>query len=173
MKRKEVSPLLHFMFDEPELEPSPALAETYKLMDRFAAHMSKEILNGHDDSGNKLRKYEVWTLGLRSSLIELEQSQYAAMRFMEKISSTAVERMSLEEKLDYDRYVYFDKNAFIRVFSLLDKLGTFLNMLLMLRTEKVKPHFSYFTVLRHMLENDLHPDFARNLNMIKEKYRDA
>ena len=37
--------------------------------------------------------------------------------------------------MNYRRYVYFDKNAFIRLFALLDKLGTLLNDTLELNTE--------------------------------------
>lgn len=164
--------MLHFMFGETERTPDSALTETYALMDQFANKLAKRILSGQDPD-KKLRKYEVWTLGLRSSLMELEQSHYAAARFKEKIVSKSVDEMSAEEKLNYERYVYFDKNGFIRVFSLLDKLGTLLNELLDMRTEKIKPHFSYFTVLRNMRERNAHPKLAWSLNDIKEHYKDS
>lgn len=164
--------MLQFMFGEPEREPEGALAETCALMDQFAAIMKQRILKGNDPN-NKLRKYEVWTRGLRSSLIELEQSCYAAGRFKEQIVSTSVKGMSANERLNYDRYVYFDKNSFIRVFSLLDKLGTFLNELLEMKTEKIKPHFSYFTVLRNMRERKAHPSLTWKLNEEKESAKEA
>ncbi|MFD0590729.1 Cthe_2314 family HEPN domain-containing protein [Paenibacillus sp. GCM10027627] len=164
--------MLHFMFGEPERELDGPFAEACQLMDRFAVMMAARI-RADGDPSNKLRKFEVWTYGLRSSLTELEQSQYAASRFKDKISSTSVEGMTAEERMDYARYVYFDKNSFIRVFSLLDKLGTFLNELLDMRTEKIKPHFSYFTVLRNMRERKAHPELTWKLNDIKEQGKES
>ncbi|MCU6709274.1 Cthe_2314 family HEPN domain-containing protein [Paenibacillus sp. J5C_2022] len=159
------------MFNESDREPDGGLGETYNLMEQFAQYMARLITAGKDPD-HKLRKYKIWTLGLRASLHELEQSQYAASGFKRRITSTSVEDMSDEEKLNYDRYVYFDKNGFIRVFSLLDKLGTLLNDLLELRTEKIKPHFSYFTVLRNMRESNEHPELSRKLNELKERYKE-
>lgn len=164
--------MLQFMFGEEERVPDGTFAETCSYMDQFISIVSKRIRGGQDPD-NKLRKYEVWAKGLRSSLIELEQSHYAAIRFKERIKSGTVDEMSVEERLNYDRYVYFDKNSFIRVFSLLDKLGTFLNELLGMRTEKIKPHFSYFTVLRNMRERKAHPNLTWPLNDLKEHYKDS
>ncbi|MBH5319207.1 hypothetical protein I6N90_15495 [Paenibacillus sp. GSMTC-2017] len=163
--------MLHFMFGEQEKEQNEALTDTYTFMDQFADAMVRRIKGGQDTT-NKLRKFEIWTRGLRSSLMELEQSQFAASRFKERIKSASVDGMSGEERLNYERYVYFDKNSFIRVFSLLDKLGTLLNELLDMKTEKVKPHFSYFTVLRHMRERNAHPDLTWKLSAIKEQYKE-
>lgn len=164
--------MLHFMFGEQERTPDGALAETYALMDQFAAALAKRI-RSEQDPEKKLRKFEVWTLGLRASLHELEQSHYAASRFKEKIVSQSVDEMSEDERLNYARYVYFDKNAFIRVFSLLDKLGTLLNELLDMRTERIKPHFSYYTVLRNMRERNAHPKLTSRLNEVKEHYKES
>ncbi|REK74604.1 Cthe_2314 family HEPN domain-containing protein [Paenibacillus paeoniae] len=164
--------MLHFMFDEPERIADGALAETFDLMDQFVAMLAPRIRD-EGDTDQKLRKFEIWTKGLRASLIELEQSHYAATRFKEKVASHSVEDMSKDEKLHYDRYVYFDKNSFIRVFSLLDKMGTLLNELLGMRTEKIKPHFSYFTVLRNMRERRAHPALTWKLNDVKEQYKDS
>lgn len=163
--------MLRFMFGETEREPGGGLAETYSLMDQFAGLMSSRIKQGAEN-GAKLRKYEVWTRGLRASLVELEQSHYAASVFKERIISESVETMTPEERLNYDRYVYFDKNAFIRIFSLLDKLGTLLNDLLDMKTERIKPHFSYFTVLRNMRERNAHPELTWKLNEVKERAKD-
>lgn len=163
--------MLHTLFGEREPVPDKALSEALRLMDRFADMMVKQMEAGRGDHA-RLRKFEVWTRGLRASIIELEQSQYAANKYKNKVVCPSVEAMSAEEKLDYDRYVYFDKNAFIRVFSLLDKLGTLLNELLSMRTERVKPHFSYFTVLRVMRDRKSHPRLTLALNDIKETYKD-
>jgi len=164
--------MLHFMFEEPERIADGALAETFGLMDQFTDMVASRIRSGQD-ADQRLRKFEIWTKGLRSSLIELEQSHYAASRFKDKVTSKSVDDMTPSEKLDYDRYVYFDKNSFIRVFSLLDKMGTLLNELLEMRTEKIKPHFSYFTVLRNMRERKAHPGLTWKLNDVKEKYKES
>ncbi|WP_424766393.1 Cthe_2314 family HEPN domain-containing protein [Paenibacillus sp. sgz302251] len=163
--------MLRFLFDEPQREAEGTLAETLRLMEQFASMVSQRIKAG-DDNGLKLRKYEIWTLGLHASLDELEQSHFAALRFQQKITSSSVKQMTDEEKINYNRYIYFDKNGFIRVFSLLDKLGTLLNELLAMRTERIKPHFSYFTVLRNMREKKAHPELTWKLNQVKEKYKE-
>ncbi|WP_419874460.1 Cthe_2314 family HEPN domain-containing protein [Candidatus Pristimantibacillus sp. PTI5] len=162
--------MLRFMFNEPLREAEGTLAETFRLMDQFVALLSPKIKAGGADV-QKLRKYEIWTLGLRSSLDELEQSHYAALQFQHKVTSSSLNQMTDEERIYYNRYIYFDKNAFIRVFSLLDKLGTLLNELLDMRTERVKAHFSYFTVLRNMREKKAHPELTWKLNDVKEKYK--
>jgi hypothetical protein len=84
-----------------------------------------------------------------------------------------VNELSPEERFHYHQHVYFDKNAYIRVFALLDKLGTLLNQLLNLRTERMKAHFSYFTVLRNMRENHLHVELMKPLNELKERHQGA
>jgi hypothetical protein len=162
--------MLRFLFDEPLREAEGTLAETFRLMDQFVSSLSKKMAEGGDP--HKLRKYEIWTLGLRSSLDELEQSHYVAFHFQHKITSSSVKQMTAEEKIYYNRYIYFDKNAFIRVFSLLDKLGTLLNELLDMKTERIKSHFSYFTVLRNMREKKAHPELTWKLNDVKEKYKE-
>lgn len=164
--------MLRFLFDEPQREAEGTLAETFHEMEQFISIMSKKMGTGGDDD-YKLRKYEIWTLGLHSSLDELEQSHYAALKFQHKITSTAVSQMTDVERIHYNRYIYFDKNAFIRVFSLLDKLGTLLNVLLDMETERIKPHFSYFTVLRNMREKKAHPELTWKLNDVKEKYKES
>ncbi|MNE54747.1 hypothetical protein D3C80_1495550 [compost metagenome] len=81
--------------------------------------------------------------------------------------------MTVTEKGDYARYVFFYKDAFIRVFSTLDKLGTFINELYDLKTSKVKAHYSYFTVLRQFQYFKVYGDLGNPLVTIKEKYREA
>ncbi|GMK44953.1 Cthe_2314 family HEPN domain-containing protein [Paenibacillus glycanilyticus] len=163
--------MLRFLFDEPEREPQGRLADTLQLMNQFVAILHEKIEAGKDND-HKLRTYEVWTKGLVASLNEIEQSCYAARRFKEKIKSPSVSQMSEEEELNYQRYVYFDKNAFIRIFALLDKLSIFLNDILDLKTEKIKPHFSYFTVLRNMRDKKAHPELTWKLNDIKESLKE-
>ncbi|MFX3632071.1 MAG: Cthe_2314 family HEPN domain-containing protein [Candidatus Pristimantibacillus sp.] len=163
--------MLRFMFGEPERRAEGRLGETIRLMEQFISQLQDRIEAGHD-TDHKLRTYEIWTLGLLASLNELEQSCYAAIRFKEQITSASVSEMSDEEKLIYKRHVYFDKNAFIRLFALLDKLGILLNDLLGMKTEKIKPHFSYFTVLRNMRESKVHPNLTWKLNDVKENTKE-
>ena len=137
------------LFGEPPAVPQGKLAEAVHAMTEYARRMHHKAEQG-EDRDHKARTREVWTQGLISSLDELEQSCDAAGRYCELITSPSLDAMPPEERLNYRRYVYFDKNAFIRLFALLDKLGTFLNDTLELNTEAFKPHFSYFTVLRRM-----------------------
>ncbi|MCA0755545.1 hypothetical protein KP806_10815 [Paenibacillus sp. N4] len=164
--------MLRFLFDEPKRAAEGTLAETFRVMEQFVSIVSKQIKAGAD-SDHQLRKFEIWTLGLQAALDELEQSHYAALQFQQKIKSTSIKQMTAEERIHYNRYIYFDKNGFIRVFSLMDKLGTLLNELLDMRTERIKPHFSYFTVLRNMREKKAHPELTWKLNDVKEKYKEA
>lgn len=164
--------MLRYLFGEPPHEPQGIVAEAVRSMEEAAAYFRREAESGRD-SDHSQRTYEIWTLGLLSSLDELEQSHYAAQRFGSRIRSATNSGLSDEERLDYRRYVYFDKNMFIRLFALLDKLGTLLNALLGLETERVKPHFSYFTVLRRMRERHAHERLAAALNEVNEKYEDA
>jgi len=165
--------MLRFLFDEPAREADGSLAIAFGQMDQFI-RLAQKSLAGDSSHSDKMtmNKLEVWALGLRSSLDELEQSCYAASRYGALIETCIVQKMSNEERTNYNRYIYFDKNAFIRVFSLLDKIGTFLNTLLDMRTEKIKAHYSYFTVLRAMRERRVHADFTSKLNAIKEKYKE-
>lgn len=164
--------MLRFLFDEPQRDAKGTLAETFRLMEQFVSMLPEKNIAGVTNDP-KYSKYEIWTLGLKSSLDELEQSHYAAIRYENLITSSSIQQMSEQELTNYNRYIYFDKNAFIRVFSLLDKLGTLLNELLDIKVEKIKAHFSYFTVLRVMREREIHPDLTWKLNEVKEKYRES
>lgn len=122
---------------------------------------------------SRYRAYAIWTEGLLRSLEELEESLFAAQLFAERIAHVKWAELAEQEKLDYGRHVYFDKNAYIRLFSLLDKLGTLMNDLLELRTERIKAKYSYFTVLRRMRETGRHPELTARLNALKENHRAA
>ena len=146
------------------------MAEVHKEIIAFANLMDERIRAGKDRDF-RLRVYEIGALGLLASLDELEQSLYAARGYANRITKDSLAHMSREEQLDYFRYVYFDKNGFIRVFAILDKLGAFLNEALGLETEKMKPRFSYFTVLRNMRQRKLHPKLSAALDELKMKYQ--
>jgi hypothetical protein len=162
--------LLRTLFGEKPRPLSGRMAEAHKEIIAFANLMDERIRAGKDRDC-KLRMYAIGALGLLASLDELEQSLYAARGYANRITKDSLAHMSREEQLDYFRYVYFDKNGFIRVFSILDKLGSFLNDALGLKTEQMKPHFSYFTVLRNMRQRKLHPKLSAALDELKEHYQ--
>lgn len=162
--------MLRTLFGEQPRRLTGRMAEVYKEINQFANLMHERISAGKDRE-YRLRVYEIGALGLMASLDELEQSLYAARGYAHRIRKPSLAHMSHEEQLDYFRYVYFDKNGFIRVFAILDKLGAFLNDALGLQTEKMKPQFSYFTVLRNMRQKRLHPKLSAALDELKEKYQ--
>ncbi|WP_164472594.1 Cthe_2314 family HEPN domain-containing protein [Cohnella candidum] len=148
------------------------LGETDRAMGAFIG-LVRERSSGNPEEAVRFRTYAIWAEGLRRSLEELEESIFAAGFFAARIQHERWGELSGPEKKDYDRHVYFDKNAYIRMFSLLDKLGTLMNDLLGLKTEKIKPKFSYFTVLRRMRETGRYPELAGPLTALKETNRDA
>lgn len=163
--------MLRILLGEPPRENSGILAEAMDNMAKVAAMLRKEM-DAHDDRNHEYRKLEIWTRGLISSLDELEQSLFAAAHFRKSVVAGYMEEMSVEEQGEYARYVYFYKDGFIRVFSLLDKLGTVLNSLYDLNTAETKAHFSYFTVLRQFKLLKLHVPLADELDKIKDTYKE-
>ncbi|GGF60595.1 hypothetical protein GCM10010912_02230 [Paenibacillus albidus] len=163
--------MLRILLGEPPRQNSGVLAEAMDNMGTMAALLRHEM-NRLEDQDHEFRKLEIWTRGLISSLDELEQSWFAAAFYRKLVIAGFMDDMTPQEQGDYARYVYFYKNGFIRVFSLLDKLGTVLNSLYDLNTSKVKAHFSYFTVLRqfHVLKE--HMFLADQLEQIKSSYRE-
>ncbi|THF82601.1 Cthe_2314 family HEPN domain-containing protein [Cohnella fermenti] len=164
--------MLRSIFGEPPRQWEGQPLEAVQAVERFIRLLQEQERQNRDQVV-KRRTYAIWAEGLLRSLDELEQSVYAAGRYAERVKRSTLEEMSAEERLDYYRHVYYDKNAFIRVFSLLDKLGTLLNDLLELRTERVKRQFSYFTVLRAMRQKNQHTRLAYGLQELKERYGDA
>ena len=133
--------MLRILFGEPPRKDGGKLLEANQAMERFAGLMNERIERGLDND-HKLRKYEIYTLGLICFARRATSKAYTQPASMPRsITSDTVEGMTAEERIDYRRYVYFDKNAFIRLFSLLDKLGTLMNDYLRLETEKVKAAF--------------------------------
>ncbi|WP_167336651.1 Cthe_2314 family HEPN domain-containing protein [Paenibacillus camerounensis] len=163
--------MLRILLGEPPRRNSGVLAEAMDNMAQVASMLRKEM-NDHEDHDHEYRKLEIWTRGLISSLDELEQSCFAAAFYRKKVVAGYMDDMSVEEQGDYARYVYFYKNGFIRVFSLLDKLGTVLNSLYGLNTSQNNAHFSYFTVLRQFQLLKTHSPLADELEDIKNSYRE-
>ncbi|MCY7483485.1 MULTISPECIES: Cthe_2314 family HEPN domain-containing protein [Paenibacillus] len=164
--------MLRSLFGEPPRVDSGMLKDAMAEMDNYleAVHSQME---GTGDPDHFWRKVEVWTVGIKTSLDELEQSVYASDKFADRVSKHYEAEMTQAEQDDYYRYVYFYKNGFIRVFSILDKLGMLLNNVLALETEKVKHHFSYFTVLRQLRFKGQHPELEHALTALKEGHGDA
>lgn len=164
--------MLRTLLGEMPRQNNGLLEEAIERMFQTIQLLQKEIERNEDPS-HDFRKLEIWTRGLVSSIDELEQSWYAACFFRKSVKAGYVDDMNIQEQSEYARYVYFYKNGFIRVFSILDKLGTVLNDLFDLNTSKVKAHYSYFTVLRqfHYLKN--HQSLADELTNIKNEYRSA
>ncbi|KHL92636.1 bacterial nucleoid DNA-binding protein [Paenibacillus sp. IHB B 3415] len=163
--------MLRTLLGEPPRENSGVLAEAMDNMAKVASMLRKEM-NAHEDRDHEYRKLEIWTRGLISSLDELEQSWFAAAFYRKSVVAGYMDDMSPMEQGEYARYVYFYKDGFIRVFSLLDKLGTVLNSLYDLNTGKVKAHFSYFTVLRQFQLLHAHNPLANELEKIRNSYRE-
>lgn len=132
------------------------------------ALQKKPVPSGED----KRAHYSIWSLGFLDALDELEESVFCAMRLAPGVNSAHVEDMASEERIQYRRFVYFYKNGLIRIFSLLDKLGYFLNEWYGLGTEKIKERFSYFTVLRNMHERRTHPALQQRLYELKTAYKE-
>lgn len=164
--------MLRTLLGEMPRQNNGLLEDAIETMVETIQLLQKEM-DKNDDPSHDYRKLEIWTRGLVSSLDELEQSWFAASFFRQSVKAGFVDDMSIQEQSEYARYVYFYKNGFIRVFSILDKLGTVLNELFDLNTSKTKAHYSYFTVLRqfHYLKN--HQELADKLSAIKDDYKSA
>ena len=164
--------MLRMLFGDPPREWTGTSLVTVQAIERFIK-LAYAVSDRSKDERRKqaYQKYGIWAEGLLRSLDELEQSRYAAKKYAALIQHRSIEQLTPAERLNYERHVYFDKNAYIRVFALLDKLGTLLNELLELKTERMKPRFSYFTVLRNMRLNHLHPELMKPLDELKERHR--
>ncbi|TVX98739.1 Cthe_2314 family HEPN domain-containing protein [Cohnella terricola] len=164
--------MLRILFGEQPREWTGAALETVQSIVSFAA-LSSSLAERRPEMAKKYRTFAIGAEGLLRSMDEFEQSCYAARRYASQINHSNVRELSQGERLSYDRHVYFDKNAYIRVFALLDKLGTLLNQLLDLRTERFKVHYSFYTMLRNMRENGLFPELMNPLNQLKERHQGA
>ncbi|WP_243735018.1 Cthe_2314 family HEPN domain-containing protein [Paenibacillus turpanensis] len=166
--------LLRELFNEPKRKDEGSLLEAKQAIVQFCRKIGNPASSPGKNNGDpKLIEQERWAMGLIDALEELEQSIYASEKYRHRIKLSAVEHMNEEERVNYRTYLYFYKNAFIRVFSLLDKLGYFMNEYLGVHTERVKPRFSYFTVLREMREKKYEPELSAELDRLKEKYEIA
>ncbi|MCD9023940.1 Cthe_2314 family HEPN domain-containing protein [Cohnella silvisoli] len=164
--------LLRMLFGEQQREWSGESLDTVQSIEHFIL-LCSEIAERLPKQSSRYYTLAIWAEGLLRSMDELEQSCYAAKRYAGQINHTLVDELSAEERLSYNRHVYYDKNAYIRVFATLDKLGTLLNQVFNLRTERMKAQFSYFTVIRNMREHQLHLELMKPLNELKERHQEA
>lgn len=164
--------MLRELIGQPPRVNEGLLADTFLCMNQTIQLLQKEIVASKDPS-HDFRKLEIWCRGLLSSLDELEGCLFMAKFFRDQVVKESTEDMNEAEQMAYARYVFFYKDGFIRVFSILDKLGTVLNELFDLHTSKVKTHFSYFTVLRQFNYMKTHPELGNKLFAIKEQYKEA
>ncbi|TVY08516.1 Cthe_2314 family HEPN domain-containing protein [Paenibacillus cremeus] len=161
--------MLRAIFGDPPRKDEGLLLEAFQSIHKFYNSLS---LIPSDKQTPQERRFVIWCQGFLRAIDELEQSQYAAKRYGEKVTQELVELMSPQEKDDYNRHLYYYKNGLIRVFAILDKLGHFMNERFALKTERVKARFSFFTVLRNMHENRKFTDLEGQLYGLKEFYKD-
>jgi hypothetical protein len=161
--------MLRHLFDEPERQDNGIMLQTNQVLKKYLDSLHTMEAQGTSDL-KKLRRWEIWVHSFMTAVDELEQGVYASNRYRTLIQQHNVEEMKPREQFEYRRYLYYYKNSFIRVFAILDKLGFFLNERLQLHTEKIKPRFSYFTVLRQMHEQHLFAELEQLLYNLKLKY---
>ncbi len=161
--------MLRKMCDEPPRIDDAQLRSIFALTDELAAKYGK-LRDG--DRTKRAQTLVAWMKSLASSFDELEQSVHCAIHFAEGIRHEFVEEMGPEERADFRRHLYFYKNGFIRVFSVLDKLGSFMNDIFGLHAERIKERYSYFTVLRCMREARAEPELLKKLDETRNKYRE-
>ncbi|WP_274363886.1 Cthe_2314 family HEPN domain-containing protein [Paenibacillus thermotolerans] len=159
--------MLRFMFGEQERRDDRAFRQVMELIHRYR----NALLHKNGPGSERRLRLSMWLSSIAGTLDELEESVYCSERFAALIAQPFVSQMTPEETLDYRRHLYFFENGCVRVFSVLDKLGSFLNELYELRTEEIKSRFSYFTVIRRMRERGVHAELQRELHKIKDKYK--
>lgn len=158
--------MLRALFGEPRRSDEGTLREANAAIHRYMNALARIPV---DAQSVQERRFVIWCENFLRALDELEQSQYAAGRFGTKVHKLYVDEMKEAERDDYHRHLYFYKNAIIRMFSILDKLGYFLNERFALHTERAKARFSYFTVLRTMHQNQVHAELERRLFELKQE----
>lgn len=157
--------MLRAMFSEPPRKDEGLLLEAIQAIRKYLY-----TLTPAPGQTPQERRYIIWCQSFLRALDELEQSQFAAIRFGREVSKPYTDQMSAAELDDYNRHLYYYNNALIRVFAVLDKLGQFMNERFSLHTERIKSRFSYFTVLRHMHKDKLFADLEQRLYEFKMKY---
>lgn len=158
------------LIDDKPLQPSGEWKQIGDAVDAFC----RALRSRYQGERVKARwiRLDLWASGLFAALTELEQSAELARRFARGLAYRYEEDMPEEDRLNYHRHLYFYKDAFIRLFSVLDKTGHFLDMLFELNTARVKSRFSYYTVLREMHKRGVHAGLEQQLYARKQHYRE-
>ncbi|WP_248927812.1 Cthe_2314 family HEPN domain-containing protein [Paenibacillus hamazuiensis] len=162
--------MLRHLFGEPRRVDDGLLLDASRAIETYLEHLSKRSPQEPRENV-KTGRLRLLSKGLGRALDELEQSIFCAARYGEGVGKRFVEEMTEEERDSYHRHIYFYKNAFIRLFAILDKIGYFLNELFELETEKVKERFSYFTVLRTMHQRGVGAPLEQTLFEMKQQYK--
>jgi DNA-directed RNA polymerase subunit N (RpoN/RPB10) len=165
--------VLRVLFNEPKRVDSGLLLDAGNAVRAYMELLESKEHSRLTSEYSKYHRQAIWSKGFIDALDELEQSKYCCERYAEHISKAFLEEMNPQEIEAYHRFVYFYKNAFIRLFSILDKLGTFMNDLFELKTEILKSRFSYFTVLRRMHEKKIHGPLEVQLYNLKMDNKSA
>ncbi|OPH60356.1 hypothetical protein BC351_17820 [Paenibacillus ferrarius] len=163
--------MLRILFNEPKRIDSGLLLEAGNAVRAYMDLLESKESNHSAADYPKYHRQAIWSKGFIDALDELEQSKYCCEKYAELIHKAFLEEMEPSEIEAYHRFVYFYKNAFIRLFSILDKLGTFMNDLFELKTETLKSRFSYFTVLRRMHEKHIHGSLEVQLYNLKMDHK--
>lgn len=162
--------MLRSMFGDKPRQDFGILLETNTAIDAFCKRLRREY-DCADGVDAKWIRLDLWATGLRSALNELEQSVYCSQAYGANTIKRSEEEMTSDELTTYYRHVYYYKNGFIRIFSILDKTGYFLDKLYDLETARVKPKFSYYTVLRQLRKSPAHTPLEQRLYEIKVNFR--
>lgn len=163
--------MLRILFNQKPRVDTGLYRQCLESIEDFCAAIRKR--SGRSGEFSVYDRLELAAQAFTRALDELEQSIYCAKKLKEHVVHSTTREMDHSELLDYYRHLYFYKNAFIRIFSILDKLGYFMNVLFQARTEKIKPRFSFFTVLRQLNRLKLEPELTRKLNAYKSEYGEA
>lgn len=165
--------MLRSLFQEEKRKDIGLLKEANLAISEYRQALKRNAASSRSHEGDVDRlRVDLWARGFTDALDEVEQSLYCAKKFAAYVQTPVVEEMDEEERDQYRRHLYFYKNGFIRIFSILDKLGYFLNDRYALQTERIKQRFSYFTVVRRLQEVRTMPQLERDLSDLKNRFRE-
>jgi hypothetical protein len=154
-------------YTEPfEAKDSPAIEQIKHAILRIEQH--KSLFYADESRRTRILR---WCEGFMNTLRELEESLHCCQCFANQIHCSETQSMDTQTSLEYARFVYFYKNTLIRIFSLLDKLGYFMNDYFQLQTEVVKSQFSFFTMLRRFEQSAKHQSLYQSLQNLKDTYQ--
>lgn len=161
--------MLRHLFDQARRKEEGMLLQTNQSILKF-----KRLLRELEANGKLKDIYyrkDLIASGFLDGLNELEQSKYSAVQYSKQLSRQDIMDAEAVRSDEYKLHIYFYKNAIIRLFSVLDKLGYFLDGLMELNTASVKKRFSYYTVLRRLRQLGVHPELLKQLLQFKTGYQ--